>query len=189
MSRRWVRWLSIGTVAAFVVGGSVVSINLADAAPTPWMPAVESVYAPTPNEITEEIAAHRAQVAAAAQAAEARAVAEAAAAAARRQVRPKPAPRAAPAPQPESATTPTPSGWSVNWDAIAQCESGGDWSINTGNGYEGGLQFLNSTWLSNGGGDFAQHAYDATKEQQIIVAERLYANRGVTPWPTCGRYG
>ncbi len=70
------------------------------------------------------------------------------------------------------------------WDRIAQCESGGRWNINTGNGYYGGLQFNSATWLSVGGGDFAPRADLATREQQITVANRLYAQRGLQPW-TC----
>ena len=73
----------------------------------------------------------------------------------------------------------------MNWDAIAQCESGGNWSINTGNGYYGGLQFDRGTWLSNGGGDYAARADLATKDQQIAIAERVYAARGLSPW-ACG---
>jgi uncharacterized protein YabE (DUF348 family) len=68
------------------------------------------------------------------------------------------------------------------WDSIAQCESGGNWSINTGNGYYGGLQFLTSTWLANGGGDFAPRADLASREEQITVANRLYAKVGSSPW-------
>jgi uncharacterized protein YabE (DUF348 family) len=68
------------------------------------------------------------------------------------------------------------------WDRIAQCESGGNWSINTGNGYYGGLQFLTSTWLSNGGGDFAPRADLASRAEQITVANRLYAKAGLGPW-------
>ncbi|HET8987595.1 MAG TPA: ubiquitin-like domain-containing protein [Humibacillus sp.] len=71
------------------------------------------------------------------------------------------------------------------WDSIAQCESGGNWSINTGNGYYGGLQFLTSTWLSNGGGDFAPRADLASRAEQITVANRLYAKVGTSPWG-CG---
>ncbi|HEY7717457.1 MAG TPA: transglycosylase family protein, partial [Pedococcus sp.] len=56
------------------------------------------------------------------------------------------------------------------WDRVAQCESGGNWSINTGNGYYGGLQFDNSTWASGGGTAYAPRADLATKEQQIAVA-------------------
>ena len=62
---------------------------------------------------------------------------------------------------------------SVNWDAIAQCESSGNWSINTGNGYYGGLQFSSPTWLGHGGGEFAPRADLASPAQQIAVAERV----------------
>ena len=68
------------------------------------------------------------------------------------------------------------------WDRIAQCESGGNWHINTGNGYYGGLQFLTSTWLSNGGGSFAPRADLASREQQITIANRLYARGGLSAW-------
>ena len=68
------------------------------------------------------------------------------------------------------------------WDRIARCESGGNWHINTGNGYYGGLQFLTSTWLSNGGGSFAPRADLASREQQITIANRLYARAGLGPW-------
>src|SRR5215207_9873407 len=61
---------------------------------------------------------------------------------------------------------------SVNWDAIAQCESGGNWSINTGNGYYGGLQFSRSTWLGYGGGTYAPTANLASRSQQIAIAEK-----------------
>ncbi len=74
----------------------------------------------------------------------------------------------------------------VNWDAIAQCESGQNWSINTGNGYYGGLQFDRSTWLSAGGGKYAPRADLATKAQQIDIANNLYARRGLQPW-SCAR--
>lgn len=77
----------------------------------------------------------------------------------------------------------------VNWDAIAQCESGQRWNINTGNGYYGGLQFNTGTWLSNGGGKYAPRADLATKEQQIDIANNLYEKRGVRPWPVCGKRG
>ncbi|HEX2766504.1 MAG TPA: transglycosylase family protein [Candidatus Limnocylindria bacterium] len=89
------------------------------------------------------------------------------------------APAAAPAPPPSA-----PSGDGV-WDALAQCESGGNWSINTGNGYYGGLQFSYGTWHDYGGGEFAEYPHQATREQQIVVAERLRADRGYAPWPAC----
>lgn len=73
-----------------------------------------------------------------------------------------------------------------NWDAIAACESGGNWSINTGNGYYGGLQFLPSTWRANGGTGMP---HQASKAEQIRVANNLYAKAGVSPWPVCGQRG
>ncbi|MGV0804217.1 transglycosylase family protein [Mycolicibacterium setense] len=73
------------------------------------------------------------------------------------------------------------------WDQVARCESGGNWAINTGNGYHGGLQFSPSTWSSHGGGEYAPAAYMATKEEQIAVAERVLAGQGKGAWPTCGR--
>ncbi|EGD55267.1 transglycosylase family protein [Gordonia neofelifaecis] len=72
-----------------------------------------------------------------------------------------------------------------NWDAVAQCESGGDWSINTGNGYYGGLQFSQSTWEANGGSGSANNA---SREEQIRVAENVLATQGPGAWPVCGAY-
>lgn len=72
------------------------------------------------------------------------------------------------------------------WDRVASCESGGNWGINTGNGYQGGLQFAPSTWSSHGGGEFAQSAHQASKEAQIVVAERVLASQGRGAWPVCG---
>ena len=73
----------------------------------------------------------------------------------------------------------------ATWDRLAQCESGGNWAINTGNGYYGGLQFDVSTWNAYGGAAFAERPDLATREQQITVAEALYAKRGFQPWPAC----
>ncbi|EUA57561.1 transglycosylase-like domain protein [Mycobacterium intracellulare 1956] len=72
------------------------------------------------------------------------------------------------------------------WDQVARCESGGNWAINTGNGYHGGVQFSASTWSSHGGGQYAPSAELATKEQQIAVAERVLATQGRGAWPVCG---
>ena len=72
-----------------------------------------------------------------------------------------------------------------DWDRLAQCEAGGDWSINTGNGYYGGLQFSASTWRAYGGEEFAPYAHQATREQQIIVGERTLAAQGWGAWPAC----
>ncbi len=68
------------------------------------------------------------------------------------------------------------------WDRIAQCESGGRWNINTGNGYYGGLQFATASWLANGGADFAPRADLASRAEQITVANRYYAKAGLGPW-------
>lgn len=72
------------------------------------------------------------------------------------------------------------------WDQVARCESGGNWGINTGNGYHGGVQFSASTWASHGGGQYAPSAELATREQQIAVAERVLATQGRGAWPVCG---
>jgi resuscitation-promoting factor RpfA len=74
----------------------------------------------------------------------------------------------------------------VNWDAVAQCESGGNWSINTGNGYSGGLQFTPGTWAANGGRQYAPSANQASRAQQIAVAERVLKSQGIGAWPVCG---
>lgn len=77
------------------------------------------------------------------------------------------------------------------WDRLAQCEAGGNWAANTGNGFGGGLQFMHqrsySTWLSFGGGDYAPHPWDASREQQIAVAEKVLASSGWNAWPGCSR--
>ncbi|MET7295923.1 transglycosylase family protein [Streptomyces griseoloalbus] len=72
------------------------------------------------------------------------------------------------------------------WDAVAQCESGGNWSINTGNGYYGGLQFSASTWAAYGGTAYAATADQAGKAQQIEIAEKVLAGQGKGAWPVCG---
>lgn len=74
----------------------------------------------------------------------------------------------------------------VNWDAVAACESGGDWHIDSGNGYSGGLQFSASTWRAYGG---TGRASQASREEQIAVAERVLAGQGIGAWPVCGRRG
>ncbi|MEU3051358.1 transglycosylase family protein [Streptomyces sp. NPDC006984] len=71
------------------------------------------------------------------------------------------------------------------WDAVAACESSGDWSLDSGNGYYGGLQFQPSTWAEFGGHEFAENAHRATREQQITVAERVLAAQGPGAWPQC----
>jgi resuscitation-promoting factor RpfE len=102
---------------------------------------------------------------------------------------PAPAPEApAPAndaPAPEEAPAPK-KAYSVNWDAIAGCESGGNWAISTGNGYAGGLQFTPSTWHSNGGSGSPN---GASRDEQIRVAENVLHSQGIGAWPVCGRRG
>ncbi|MBP2321201.1 LysM repeat protein [Kibdelosporangium banguiense] len=73
---------------------------------------------------------------------------------------------------------------SVNWDAVAQCESGGNWATNTGNGYSGGLQFAPGTWKANGG---SGSAHNASREEQIRVAENVLKSQGIRAWPVCGK--
>ena len=75
---------------------------------------------------------------------------------------------------------------SVNWDAIAACESGGNWAINTGSGYYGGLQFSPATWAANGG---AGLPHQASRAEQIRVAENVLRTQGIGAWPTCGGRG
>ena len=75
---------------------------------------------------------------------------------------------------------------SVNWDAVAACESGGNWAINTGNGFYGGLQFTMSTWHANGGSGSPS---GASREEQIRVAENVLHSQGIKAWPVCGRRG
>jgi phage tail protein X len=70
------------------------------------------------------------------------------------------------------------------WDRLAQCESSGNWAINTGNGFSGGLQFTPSTWRAFGGQGLAHHA---SREQQIAVAERVLSKQGWGAWPACSR--
>jgi len=110
---------------------------------------------------------------------------------------PKPTPRQstqAAAPQQEapkrrvatrsSASAPSVASGSA-WDKLAACESGGNWHINTGNGYYGGLQFSSSTWLGFGGGQYASRADLATREQQIAIAQKVQASQGWNAWPAC----
>ena len=77
---------------------------------------------------------------------------------------------------------------SVNWDAIAQCESGNNWSINTGNGFYGGLQFTQGTWNAYGGGKYASTANQASRSQQIAIADKVLQAQGWGAWPVCSRY-
>jgi uncharacterized protein YabE (DUF348 family) len=98
--------------------------------------------------------------------------------------KPKPA---APTPTQDTSTPPS-TGDTSAWDRIAECESGGNWSINSGNGYYGGLQFDHGTWAAYGGTAYAPNANGATKAQQIAIAEKVKADRGgYGAWPVCGQ--
>lgn len=105
-----------------------------------------------------------------------------------------PAPAAVPAPEVQAAVAPAaapapapaPVQQRRNWDAVAACESGGNWAINTGNGFHGGLQFALGTWRSNGGSGMPEHA---SRAEQIRVAENVLDSQGIGAWPVCGRRG
>jgi nucleoid-associated protein YgaU len=73
------------------------------------------------------------------------------------------------------------------WDRLASCESGGNWSINTGNGFYGGLQFTRSTWKGFGGGRYADRADHASRSEQILIAEKVLDGQGWGAWPECSR--
>jgi hypothetical protein len=87
---------------------------------------------------------------------------------------------------PMALSTGTAQADSVNWDAIAQCESGGNWAINTGNGHYGGLQFKPATWTANGG---VGNPAAASRAEQIRVAENVLRTQGIKAWPKCGSRG
>lgn len=74
---------------------------------------------------------------------------------------------------------------SGNWDAVAQCESSGNWAANTGNGFYGGLQFTASTWQEFGGSGMPHHN---SRDEQIRVAEKVLAGQGPGAWPVCSKY-
>lgn len=96
-----------------------------------------------------------------------------------------PAPAPAPAPEPAPvASPPSSGGYGWPWDALVQCEAGGNWHINTGNGYYGGLQFSHGTWVAHGG---TGYAHEAPPEQQIAIAQRVVAAAGGSygAWPGC----
>jgi LysM repeat protein len=79
-----------------------------------------------------------------------------------------------------------PSAGAVDWDKVAQCESGGNWSTNTGNGFHGGLQFTQSTWRANGGSGSPE---GASRSEQIRVANSVLKTQGIGAWPVCGKKG
>lgn len=93
-------------------------------------------------------------------------------------------PRPQPVPQVQTVSAPTAVSGSV-WDSIAACESGDNWAINTGNGFYGGLQFTQSTWLGYGGGAYASRADLASRDAQIAIAKKVQAGQGWGAWPVC----
>jgi hypothetical protein len=104
---------------------------------------------------------------------------------------PEPAPAPGPAPEPEPEPEPVAASTSgvarSTWEALAGCESNGDWTIDTGNSFYGGLQFNLKSWIWAGGQRYAEYPHHATKDQQIAVAERLLAIHpaGWGAWPAC----
>ncbi|SDC97603.1 LysM peptidoglycan-binding domain-containing protein [Rhodococcus tukisamuensis] len=86
---------------------------------------------------------------------------------------------------PMALATGTASAQGHDWSGVAQCESGGNWNTNTGNGFSGGLQFTPSTWAAYGG---TGNAADASQAEQIRVAENVLAGQGAGAWPVCGQY-
>lgn len=95
---------------------------------------------------------------------------------------PSPAPKPEPAPEPKSAAAPAPAPSGGVWDNLAACESGGNWSTNTGNGFYGGLQFTLSSWAAVGGSGLPS---EASKAEQIMRAEQLQSMQGWGAWPSC----
>ncbi|WP_350281315.1 ubiquitin-like domain-containing protein [Kribbella sp. HUAS MG21] len=100
----------------------------------------------------------------------------------------KPKPEETPTETTTSETDVPATGNTSAWDRIAECESGGNWATNTGNGYYGGLQFSHQTWVAYGGDAYAENAHLASKAQQIAIAEKVRAARGgYGDWPVCGK--
>lgn len=98
---------------------------------------------------------------------------------------PEPEPDEAPEPEAAPAAAEAAPSGSGAWQSLAQCESGGNWSINSGNGYYGGLQFSESSWLGAGGGQYAALPHQASPAEQIATAEVLKQNGGWGHWPSC----
>jgi nucleoid-associated protein YgaU len=99
------------------------------------------------------------------------------------------APQADPAAPVQAAASVPASAGGATWSAIAACESGGNWGASTGNGFYGGLQFTQQTWLAYDGGQYASSANLASESQQIAVAQRVLAGQGIGAWPVCGAGG
>jgi resuscitation-promoting factor RpfA len=87
-----------------------------------------------------------------------------------------------------AAVAPSASAATHDWSGVAQCESSGNWHINSGNGFYGGLQFTQSTWAGFGGTAYAPRADLATPAQQVAIAEKVLAGQGIGAWPVCGKH-
>jgi hypothetical protein len=137
---------------------------------------IQATVAADSGQVEEEIAIIEEQAAAerAAELAAEQEAAQAAALTATQTIVQNPPPPSAPVPSPSSE---------ADWDAIAMCESGGNWHIDST--YDGGLQFHPNTWLGYGGGRYARYAWQATKEQQIAIAEKVLDAQGPGAWPNC----
>lgn len=189
--------LSIGLVAT-IAAGVGVGVAVADAPPTsqiaieeaPAFQAADLRVAPAPLPATdhgqrEDALADRAEVVQLQAEAEARRAAEAAAQAEAEREAAREAERRRQEQQQAAAAPAQPSG-SV-WDRLAQCESGGNWAYNGSSGYDGGLQFHPNTWNAYKPSGYPAYAYQASREQQIAVAERVLASQGWDAWPACSR--
>ena len=164
------RWILAVAVATIMIGMATPVYALQPEVKDQWVVRNERYIEKQRVATLSHLSAARAAARAAARRAAAEAAAEAAAAAAAAE-----AASEAPAPVVSDG---------INWDAIAECESGQNWSYNGPSGYDGGLQFLPSTWISAGGGQYAPYAYMATREQQIAVASTL----SLSNWPGCQVY-
>ncbi len=181
--------LEAGTVMVETTDTVVVATDLREGATEAAAQLPLTIEAPVTVEVPRQPTPEEFALFVAYQAAKAEAAADVEASAPAETPAPAPQPDPAPAPAVEPApVAAVPAGV---WDQLAQCESSGNWSINSGNGYSGGLQFLASTWNSQGGQEFAPFAHQASREQQIAVAERLLAATGGSyraSWPGCSRH-
>jgi hypothetical protein len=175
--------IAIGILALSTVTTATVLAADASAAGTPALPKIS-----TPDQPEFGFTGVAGGVAILTARAEAVRILNAAiAAAARRAVAAQPRASSGPGASSQQGASSGPDGGSVNWDAIARCETGGNWSMH-GSSYSGGLGFANTTWNGFGGREFAGNAGDATREQQITVALRVYARYGLSGWG-CRRFG
>jgi len=151
-----------------------------------FSPALASSLALPPQQVTRETP--KLHAALAREAREARATAAERRSWSKRRAAARPI-SAAPAPTSQGSAPAPVVHYTADWYGIAACESGGVWSINSGNGYWGGLQFSHSTWFAYGGGPFdGVGPFPYSAAQQIAVAERVLADQGPGAWPNCFRW-